>query len=229
MEILIKNTDDLDESERVVSLVEALAQAGLLTLTTGLLVVTDDPDVGALVARFGRRLDTPPVLALPEPVKKSRKGIGGRRKKVQEPVADTYVNPALANDVPWDADTSVKPVVSTSPEPASVPPPIPPSLAQDLRTIVREAGMKAVGGKRMPKAARPGGATPKAANGAEPSPNGTVYTNPLTGAVITYGEMRVLLADRRVNPREQYVSNRHGLMEVYDKGQKLILVKVEGA
>lgn len=55
----------------------------------------------------------------------------------------------------------------------------------------------------------------------------TIYTNPLTGEHITYGQMRALLADRRLVPRERFVSSRGDLMEVRDFGKKLKLVRVQ--
>lgn len=54
----------------------------------------------------------------------------------------------------------------------------------------------------------------------------TIYTNPLTGEHIPYGQMRALLADRRLVPKERFISNRHGLMEVREYGDRLILVRV---
>lgn len=64
-----------------------------------------------------------------------------------------------------------------------------------------------------------------------PEPEGTedptIYTNPLTGEVISLGSMRQLLRFKRLNPKERFVSNKKGLMEVRDFGGKYKLVPVE--
>lgn len=92
-------------------------------------------------------------------------------------------------------------------------------VLEDLRAIVRDAGQKALHHGRE--------------NGQKKSKNlavvegPTIYTNPLTQEEISYGAMRELLANRRVNPKERFFSNRHGWMEVRDFGRKLKLVRVE--
>lgn len=222
MEILIPPMFDEDMSDQVRGLLAGLEGAGLLKMSVCILATTEDEQVAGLITRYGRRLDTAPVVVPVE--NKSRKGIGGRRKKVQEPVQEPVVEP-----------------VAISPEPEPMPEPTPAStpvvktkkagrprkevsqaLMTDLRKIVAEAGMKALNGNG-------GGHAPDASGGEHPGVEGaTVYTNPVTGEAITYGDMMERLRTRRVNAKERFISNRHGLVEVYDKGpgKKLVLHRV---
>lgn len=55
----------------------------------------------------------------------------------------------------------------------------------------------------------------------------TFFTNPLTGEIITLGSMRQLLRFKRLNPKERFISNKKGLMEVRDFGGKYKLSVVE--
>lgn len=207
-----------DDEERTLALLAGLEEAGLVTLADAILVQTEDEMVAPLLARYGQRLDAPvmapvPSVSVETPAKKKP---GPKPRTVPAPVAAPV---AAVGTVPLPAamPTPVE-VHPLTPTPDA---PLPPTLARDLRAIVREAGRRAVEGKRMPKE------PVKDAHGFAVAPNGTIYTNPLTQKEISYGEMRELLASRRVNPKERYVSNRHGLMEVRDFGKKLKLVKVE--
>lgn len=211
MEILIELNHD--EEERTLALLAGLDEAGLVTLEEALLVHTEDRLVGDLLVRYGRRLDRDvllPVLA-----------------QAPAPVPDV-LPPSDIPPLPSPADPAVpspKPRRKPGPKPKSAlprPSATTPELARDLAAIVREAGQKAVAGVRMPKETMD-------MNGLTMAPNGTVYTDPLTKRQISYGEMRELLANRQVNPKERFISNRHGLMEVRDFGKKLKLVKVEDA
>lgn len=279
LEILIPPISDEEKSDQVRGLLEGLRGAGLLQMSICILVTTEDAQVAELAGRFGRRLDdgrrldaTPgvetvrPVDVVPDvvPEKKSRKGIGGRKKQKapdERPQTKTvdgqvmFTDPATGQEVSWGSirqgirfgkyvlgkhftnsqgetvvlrqgkkgqTTLVKLGVAEPPPTPQPVEPIPAALAQDLRAIVQEAGRKAINGDR----GRNGGE----AHGDLPAVEGaTVYTSLVTGEKIPNGEMQTLLRTRRVNAKERFISNRHGLMEVYDKGpgKKLVLHKVD--
>lgn len=228
MEIMIRNHADMDESERILALVEGLEKAELCKLSTALLVSTEDEQVAGLLARYGTRLDGAPVSAVPPA---NNRGRGGRRKKVD---GGPMPAPVAASEPVPDPTPDLDPDPEPMPEPNPVIEPvarkkkagrptrgITSTLASDLQKIVAEAGQKSLNGRAHSAVVDVDAGT------VVEGP--TIYTDPLTGNTISYGDMRERLLSRQVNAKERFISNRQGLMEVYDKGpgKKLILVKVE--